>query len=57
MRRQIASMRTHRDEACDEARLVDTDRRLLWRRQILNGLAFEGLEIQLGDALEGPDDG
>ena len=57
MRRQIASIRAHWDEVCDEARLADTDRRLLWRRQILNDLAFEGLEIRLGDVIEGLDDG
>ena len=57
MRRQIASIRAHWNEVCDEARLADTDRRLLWRRQILNDLAFEGLEIRLGDAIEGLDDG
>ena len=28
---------------CDEAALSDADRRLLWRRQFLNDLAFEGL--------------
>ena len=57
MRRQITSIRTRWDEVCDEARMADTDRRLLWRRQILNDLAFEGLETRLGDAIEGLDDG
>ena len=57
MRRQIASIRAHWDEVCDEARMADIDRRALWRRQILNDLAFEGLEIRLGDAIEGLDDG
>ena len=57
MRRQIASIQAHWDEICDEARLADTDRRLLWRRQVLNDLAFEGLEVRLRDAIEGLDDG
>ncbi|MCF6300889.1 MAG: HipA domain-containing protein, partial [Proteobacteria bacterium] len=29
---------------CDEAKLNETDRKLLWRRQFLNPFAFEGLE-------------
>ena len=53
MRRQISAIRTHWETVCDEARLADVDRRLLWRRQILNDLAFEGLEARLGEALEG----
>ena len=57
MRRQSATTRAHWDEVCDEARLADADRRLLWRRQILNDLAFEGLEVRLGGAIEGLDDG
>ena len=57
MRHQIAAIRTHWETVCDEARLADGDRRALWRRQILNDLAFEGLEAQLGEALEGLDAG
>ena len=53
MRRQITAIRTGWNAVCDEARLADADRRLLWRRQILNGLAFEGLEGRLGDVIEG----
>ena len=53
MRRQIAALRSHWDEVCDEARLDGADRRVLWRRQFLNGLAFEGLEARLGDVIEG----
>ena len=53
MRRQITAIRTGWDAVCDEARMTDADRRLLWRRQILNGLAFEGLEGRLGDVIEG----
>ena len=55
MRRQVTAIRTGWDAVCDEARLADADRRLLWRRQILNGLAFEGLETRLGDVIEGLD--
>ena len=57
MRRQITAIRTGWNAVCDEARLADADRRLLWRRQILNGLAFEGLESRLGDVIDGLDDG
>ena len=53
MRRQIASVRPQWDEVCDEARLADADRRLLWRRQILSDLACEGLEGRLGEVIEG----
>ena len=55
--RQISAIRTHWATECDEARLADGDRRLLWRRQILNDLAFEGLEARLGEVLEGLDAG
>ena len=53
IRRQIVAVRTHWEAVCDEARLAEADRRLLWRRQILNDLAFEGLGARLGEALEG----
>ena len=53
MRRQITAIRTGWNVICDEARLTDAGRRLLWRRQILNGLASEGLEGRLGDVIEG----
>ena len=53
VRRQISAIRFHWEMVCDEARLAEGDRRLLWRRQILNDLAFEGLEARLGEALEG----
>ena len=56
MKRQIAAVRSRWDEVCDEARLDDADRRLLWRRQLLNGLAFEGLETRLGEVIDGLDD-
>ena len=57
MRRQIATVRTHWDAVCDEARLDDADRRLLWRRQFLNDLAFEGLGDRLRQVIDDFDDG
>ena len=53
MKQQIAVIRRNWDAACDEARMVNADRRLLWRRQFLNDLAFEGLEDRLGVVIEG----
>ena len=57
MKRQIAAVRSRWGDVCDEARLSDADRRMLWRRQFLNGLAFEGLGDRLGDVVDGLDDG
>lgn len=51
VRRQIAAIREHWDGVCDEAGLAAADRRLLWRRQFLNDLAFEELEDRLGDVI------
>ena len=48
MKRQIATIRERWDQVSAEARLGPADRRLLWRRQFLNDLAFEGLEDRLG---------
>ena len=47
VKRQIAVIGRGWDAVCGEARLDDADRRLLWRRQFLNDLAFEGLEDRL----------
>lgn len=47
MRRQTAAISDNWDAICDEASLSIADRRLLWRRQFLNELAFEGLEDRL----------
>ncbi len=49
MRRQIAVIGTNWQTVCDEAGLGVSDRRLLWRRQFLNDLAFEGLERALAE--------
>ena len=57
MKRQIAAVRSRWGDVCDEARLSDADRRMLWRRQFLNGLAFEGLGDRLGEVVAGLDDG
>ena len=50
---QIEVVRTRFEEVCDEAALGDVDRRLLWRRQFLNRLAFEGIESEIGSAIDG----
>ena len=52
MRDQIATIGRNWEEACGEARLTNADRQLLWRRQFLNDLAFEGLEDRLRGSLE-----
>ena len=57
MKGQIAVIRSHWNAVCDEARLANADRRLLWRRQVLNNLAFEGLEARLGNVMDGLGDG
>ena len=50
VRHQIAVIAANWQPACDEARIAEAERRLLWRRQFLNDLAFEGLEDRLGEA-------
>ena len=52
MRDQIAVIAGNWDAACNEANLGDPHRRLLWRRQFLNDLAFEGLVGRLTEAIE-----
>ncbi len=52
----ITAVRDHFGAVCDEAGLAPVDRNLLWRRQFLNALAFEGLEDDLGDAMSGLND-
>ncbi len=51
VKRQIAVIGRDWSAVCGEARLSAADRRLLWRRQFLNDLAFEGLEDRLGDVI------
>lgn len=53
MKGQIGTIRQHWDAVCEVARLGPADRQLLWRRQFLNDLAFEGLEDRLDDVLRG----
>ena len=52
MEHQIAVLGANWDAVCSEAELADTDRRLQWRRQILNDLAFEGLGDRLAGVIE-----
>ena len=52
MKQQVAIIRSHWEPVCDEAKLNDADRRLLWRRQFLNDLAFEGLGDRLADVVQ-----
>ena len=47
IRGQVDTIVDHFEPVCDEAKLGDNSRRLLWRRQVLNDLAFEGLEAKL----------
>lgn len=49
MRDQISVIAAHWQAVADEAELGEADRRLLWRRQFLNDLAFEGLEGRLAE--------
>lgn len=55
--RQIDVVRTRFEAVCDEAALGDADRRLLWGRQFLNRLAFEGIESEIGPAVHWLGDG
>lgn len=52
MRGQISAVAENWEKVCGEAALSDADRRLLWRRQFLNDLAFEGLEDQLDTVIK-----
>ena len=54
IRDQITVIAANWDAACDKAQLGNADRRLLWRRQFLNDLAFEGLDGLLAEAIEVP---
>ena len=47
IRRQIAAITFNWQAICNEVELSEADRRLLWRRQFLNDLAFQGLEDRL----------
>jgi len=52
MESQVSIVRTNWGAVCDEAELGNADRQLLWRRQFLNDLAFEGLGGRLVDVDE-----
>lgn len=45
-RAQVAGIAEHWDEACREARISQTDRRLLASRQFLNPFSVEGAGIE-----------
>ena len=51
VKRQITVIGRNWNLVCRDSRLSDADRRLLWRRQFLNDLAFEGLEDRLHDVI------
>ena len=53
MRDQIAAIAAKWQAACNEAQVSEADQRLLWRRQFLTELAFEGREDQLSEVVEG----
>ena len=42
-RYQVGIIKENWDAVCDEAKLNEVDRQLLWGRQFLNPYAFEGL--------------
>jgi serine/threonine-protein kinase HipA len=48
---QVAHILENWRIVCDEAELSQVDRNLLWRRQFLNNLAFEGSEDLFADLL------
>ena len=52
MRDQISVIAANWRAACNEAQISEADQRLLWRRQFLNDLAFEGLEHQFAEAID-----
>ena len=51
MEHQITVICKNWESVCGEAELSDADRRLLWGRQFLNDLAFEGLGDQLTEVV------
>ncbi len=53
MEQQIAVIVSNWQAVCNEAALSGADQQLLWRRQFLNDLAFEGLEDRFADVLHG----
>ena len=52
IRHQIAVIASNWLSTCAAADLGEPDRRLLWRRQFLNGLAFEGLDDRITGPIE-----
>ncbi len=39
--RQVEIIESHWDAVCEEAKLSEVDKKMLWRRQLLNQFAFE----------------
>ena len=52
VRKQIVTIATNWGAVCEMAGLGDTERRLLWRNQFLNGLAFEGMDEQMATEID-----
>lgn len=46
---QVAGIKAHWVEVCDEAGLGEAERAFLWRRQFLNPFAFEGLPEEFSE--------
>ena len=52
MENQVSIIARHWNDVCKEAGLSEVDRKLFWRRQFLNQLAFEGLKEHLQTQFE-----
>ena len=52
MKQQVSIIVSNWEAVCDQAVLSGADRRLLWRRQFLNDLAFQGLEDRRADVVQ-----
>ncbi|MCY4288138.1 MAG: type II toxin-antitoxin system HipA family toxin [Aestuariivita sp.] len=50
MQQQVAVIESNWQSVCEQAELADVERRMLWRRQFLNDLAFEGIENHFRNA-------
>jgi serine/threonine-protein kinase HipA len=47
--RLVEAVRDHWPQVCEEAELTEVDRRLFWRRQILNPYTFEGAPARIAE--------
>lgn len=50
---QVIMIREHWDAVCRDAKLAETEKALLWRRQFLNPYALDGLQDDLHDEIGG----